>query len=239
MPETSSKKTPNRTPSDDPLAISRIGLNFDSTYFGIRSVDSTSNTGSTLLSTLLPGLHFYWDLEWNDRLKTISSFSYTRYQITQFDEYKTLQNTEGTRLGYQLEVLYRFIGQLKITSAFNAREELFNQSVNTSTIRIDKVPIMGFNLGLDYQWFKYRGITLNQSIYSAYFLPRATAEYMINSGTGYGAGIQLCHYFDRAERKKIFIKLDYRKHKQDTSIITNTDDELTLGLGIELMLNED
>ncbi len=228
-----------RTPGDEERARSRLGAALDFDYFSINSTDLTSGESSTFLSRLSPGAHFYWKLEWNENFETIATIRYLRYSINQFDDLKTINNPDGSTLGFDFSA--RLHLNEKFTGSFTtgAQETLFNHSSDTTSVQIDTITIPFAGLGLDYRWIHYRGIDLNQEVYFNFLFSKNADLYQVNSGTNFGTKIRLSHAFNAKESKKIFLEGAYDKRTQNTSITNCSFETLSFGLGLEFLINED
>ena len=228
-----------REPSAFDLAISRLGFALDLGYFAVKSQDLSTGERSTMLSRLNPGALGYWKLEWNDQFETKATFRYQNYTIVQFEDYKSIQNPNGSRLSTELLGTYHFHNSFSLELGFGTEEELFNRSLNTSLIKIDTIALPYAKLGVNYRWLSYRGITLDQDVYGKYFFSGTTADYSIASGTEYGSSVTLSHRFDTLERKRIFLNLYYQSYSQNTSITNNQFTAIGMMLGLEFKLNDD
>jgi hypothetical protein len=225
-----------RTPSEEDRAVSSIGLNLNFSYFAIHSIDLTSNASSTMLSKLSPAFDLYWKLEWNDFFQTFAKINYQKYSITPFNDFKTIQNLDGSKTSLTFDTRYRLAEKFNLLAGIGSKEELFNRSATSSTVTVETVPLFFASLGIDYRWLRYRGIELNQDLSYMLFAGRQTAFYRIDGGTAYATSMTLCHFIDSTERKKIFLNFGLRKHSQNTDIITNSDDEIHYSIGYELGL---
>ena len=196
--------------------------------------DRTTGSDSTVASNYNTGVHISYMQEWTESTRTFVNLSLGLISFEKpTDSTKTINDDKkflsGLGAGLNLELTDRF--NLEVGGYY--QKELFVRASSTQSITIDAMNVPSIGGNLSYAIVKLDPFTFGASSSLYVKGPAKTDGYNVRLGAQYGAIIYLKQSLVEVGQESNFqTELGFISRSQDTSIIKQTQTEITLGLRI-------
>lgn len=189
-------------------------------YFRLDGQDLKTKGTTKILSNASPTLDLAWHLDWDKKNVFVFNFHLQQYSLQPLNDEQSYAKDKGVRTGVSATYMHRFdnfVGSFGLT--FN--EEFFLFANSPTELSVEKKMIMGAALGGSYDIFKKKNGAIGAELNASYLMPTSTNCYSIESGYKAEAGFYFRH------DKSYDLHIDYRIIKQDTSLATKEENQLS------------
>jgi LysM repeat protein len=157
-----------------------------------------------------------WSQQWNERFKTLFSFSLRNLEFQpSTNSAKKINSDSKTLYGIGFGGHYLLSDKFALDVGARYGQELFLHGLSTTSIAIDTANVSAFSLGLDYRIFKKGSTSLGIAVAGSYLGGTSTDSYTIDSGSAYKGLL----YIRRDKNGKLLaFEIGAQQRNQNTSV---------------------
>jgi len=177
------------------------------------------------------GLRYFQN--WTDSARSFERFSLGVLSIEppQTDSSSVVSSTKimstiGAGGSFQLSE------RINLEFSVNYESELFTRGITTQSVTVDSVMVPDFAMKVSYDIYQGHPFSLGLSAEGIGLLPASEDSYRVNAGYAVGGDLYLKQKFQSG--KEFLIDVGFQSRVQNTSLVTQTENELLFGIHFSL-----
>jgi|GEM_PF-4384617 len=229
--EVPSARTLASEPADP--EFSDFSVQFDQAFLRIDGHEDNGTQG-VLASGMSPSLQLEWSPHFNEDSWIDLGFQYQWVSVTDTSN-RTLQDRDQTLGRYFVGFHHRLTSRFQIAIQAAMEEALFHRAISSSVLKIDKVAVPEFQLGVSEDLYHSRRMSLSAEAAYRFHLGFSTDRYDGSVGSGFLGALAVEQRFGTWA---LFGRVYYTREHYPLQGVQFDLSELGLGLGLRFTVGE-